>query len=153
MKQKILELENSGLISKEKINIDQVDKNMKRAFKDLLVSEANFEIDREASYNYSYLAMLRSGRALMFFYSYRPIGINQHKTVISFAKIILGEDFSSLIFKFDRMRKFRNKFTYEEPGILVSEDELKKSFNSAKKLVENINSFIEKNKPQKKLIN
>lgn len=82
MNQKILELENSGLISKEKIGIDQVDKNIERAFKDLFVSEANFEIDREASYNYSYLAMLRSGRALMFFYGYRPVGMNQHKTVI-----------------------------------------------------------------------
>ncbi len=55
------------LISREMIGKDQVDKNLKRAFQDIVVARANVEIDREASYNYSYLAMLRAGRALMFF--------------------------------------------------------------------------------------
>ncbi|KUK64900.1 MAG: Uncharacterized protein XD85_0543 [Parcubacteria bacterium 34_609] len=111
MNDKILKLEECKLISREIIGKDQVDKNLKRAFQDIVVARANVEIDREASYNYSYLAMLRAGRALMFFYGYRPFGTNQHKTVVSFAEIILGKDSTNLIFKFDKMRKFRNKFT------------------------------------------
>jgi len=76
MKEEILKLERDGLISKEMIERDRVDKNIKRSFQDIVVAKANIKIDREASYNYSYLAMLRSGRALMFFYGYRPVGSN-----------------------------------------------------------------------------
>ena len=61
MKEEILKLERDGLISKEMIERDQVDKNIKRSFQDIVVAKANIKIDREASYNYSYLAMLRSG--------------------------------------------------------------------------------------------
>ena len=43
------------------IERDRVDKNIKRSFQDIVVAKANIKIDREASYNYSYLAMLRSG--------------------------------------------------------------------------------------------
>ncbi|HOF44645.1 MAG TPA: HEPN domain-containing protein [Candidatus Pacearchaeota archaeon] len=152
MNDKILKLEECKLISREMIGKDQVDKNLKRAFQDIVVARANVEIDREASYNYSYLAMLRAGRALMFFYGYRPFGTNQHKTVVSFAEIILGKDSTNLIFKFDKMRKFRNKFTYEEPGILISENDLKSSIDSAEKFIEKINSFIKEKSSQEKLI-
>ncbi len=50
------------------------------------------------------------------------------------------------------MRKFRNKFTYEEPGILISENDLKSSIDSAEKFIEKINSFIKEKSSQEKLI-
>lgn len=49
------------------------------------------------------------------------------------------------------MRKFRNKFTYEEPGILISRKELENSINSAEELISKISIFIENSSSQRKL--
>ena len=77
--------------------------HINRARKDIQVSQANLAIDTEASYNYSTLvAMLRSGRALMFSYGYRPIGGQQHKTVVEFCGEVLGKEYKNLTEAFDR---------------------------------------------------
>ena len=120
------------LIKEENIGFDQAVKHFNRAQKDLEVAEANLEIDTEAAYNYAYLAMLRMGRALMFSYGYRPSDGEQHKTVVSFCNYILGENFLELVKRFDRMRKKRNRFTYDEPGLLVTETETQRAFENAK---------------------
>jgi uncharacterized protein (UPF0332 family) len=73
MKLLINNLKSQGFIEEEDIGFDQVSKHINRAHKDLKVAKSNLNIDGEASYNYSYLAMLRTGRALMFSFSYRPI--------------------------------------------------------------------------------
>lgn len=82
----IKDLENHGFIAKEQIGFDQIIKHINRAHKDLKVSEANLKIDNEAAYNYAYLAMLRTGRALMFSFGYRPIDGQQHKTIVLFSE-------------------------------------------------------------------
>lgn len=148
----IKDLENRKFIAKEQIGFDQIIKHINRAHKDLKVSEANLKIDNEAAYNYAYLAMLRTGRALMFSFGYRPIDGQQHKTIVLFSEAILGKDFSKLVAKFDRMRKFRNKFTYQEPGILVSRQEIEQALKSACQFVQKVAEFIQKNNPQKKII-
>lgn len=152
MKKLIENLKNQKFIAEEKIGFDQIIKHISRAYKDLKVSKANLKIDQEAAYNYAYLAMLRTGRALMFAFSYRPIDGQQHKTVVSFAQAILGDDFPALVAKFDRMRKFRNKFTYEEPDILVSQQETEKALKAANQFVKKVAEFIQKKNPQRKLI-
>ncbi len=151
MKKLIENLKNKGFISREEIGFDQIAKHINRAHKDLKVAKANLKIDTEADFNYAYLAMLRMGRALMFSFSYRPADGQQHKTVVLFSEAILGRDFPKLIAKFDRMRKFRNKFTYEEPGLLVSRQETEKSLESARQFVQKATKFIQKKNPQKKL--
>jgi len=148
----IKDLENRKFIIKEQIGFDQIIKHINRAYKDLKVSEANLKIDNEAAYNYAYLAMLRTGRALIFSFGYRPIDGQQHKTIVLFSEIILGKDFSKLVAKFDRMRKFRNKFTYQEPGLLVSRQEIEQALKSARQFVQKVAEFIQKNNPQKKII-
>jgi uncharacterized protein (UPF0332 family) len=148
----IKDLENRKFITKEQIGFDQIIKHINRAHKDLKVSEANLKIDNEAAYNYAYLAMLRTGRALMFSFGYRPTGGQQHKTTVLFSEAILGKDFSKLIAKFDRMRKFRNKFTYQEPDVLVSRQEIEQALKSACQFVQKVAEFIQKNNPQKKII-
>ena len=148
----VKDLENRKFITKEQIGFDQIIKHINRAHKDLKVSEANLKIDNEAAYNYAYLAMLRTGRALIFSFGYRPIDGQQHKTIVLFSEAILGKDFSKLIAKFDRMRKFRNKFTYQEPGILISRQEIKEALKSASQFVQKVDEFIQKNNPQKKII-
>ena len=141
-----------GLIRKETIGFDQIIKHIHRARKDLKVAKANLDIDAEASYNYAYLAMLRTGRALMFSFGYRPADGQQHKTVVVFSEHILGAEFSKLIKRFDRMRQKRNRFTYDEPGLLVSRRETEEAFDLAKKFVKQVAEFIQKKSPQKRLI-
>ena len=96
--------------------------------------------------------MLRSGRALMLSFGYRPMGGQQHKTVIIFSETVLGKECSPLISKFDRMRKFRNKFTYDDLGIIVSEQELKNAFNGPKEFVGKASDFIQKRNLQLNLL-
>ncbi|MDD4900880.1 MAG: HEPN domain-containing protein [Patescibacteria group bacterium] len=151
MKPLIDKLKKAKLIAEEKIGFDQIVKHLERARKDLKVAEANLKIDSEASYNYAYLAMLRSGRAIMFSFGFRPIDGQQHKTVVSFAEAVLGKEFSELAAAFDRMRKFRNRFTYDEPGILVSLAQTEQSLKNAKQFVERATNFIKNKDPQKRL--
>lgn len=152
MRELIKDLENQGLITQEKIGFDQIIKHVNRAHQDLRASKANLKIDTEAVYNYAYLAMLRVARALMFSFKYRPIDDQQHKTTVLFAQAILGQDFPRLIAKFDRMRKLRNKFTYIEPGILVSHRQTEQALISAHQFVKQVIEIIQNKNPQKKLI-
>lgn len=152
MKSVIDNLKGRGLIEQENIGFDQVFKHINRAHKDIKVAEANLSIDSEAAYNYSYLAMLRVGRALMFSLDYRPIDGQQHKTVVQFCGAILGKSFAQYVSSFDHMRKFRNKFTYDEAGILVSRQETEQSLKKAEMFVKEVTKFIQKKNPQKKLI-
>jgi uncharacterized protein (UPF0332 family) len=149
MKEKIEKLKKQGIIAEENIGIDQIINHITRANKDLDVSRANLEIDTEASYSYAYLAMLRAGRALMFSFGYRPIGTMQHKTIVLFSESVLGEEFSVLVFKFDKMRKTRNRFTYDEPGILVSRKQTEESLKSATQFVGKVVEIIQKQGYQK----
>ena len=152
MIQAILDLKNQSLIAEEKIGFEQITRHLERAAKDLRVAEANLKIDNEASYNYAYLALLRTSRALMFCYGFRPIDGQQHKTLVVFCEAVLGKDFSKLVARFDRMRKFRNKFTYEEPGILVSRQQTEEALKEAKEFVKKVRVFIQAKNPQKKLV-
>ena len=150
MKDFIESYKQKGLIKEENIGFDQVIRHLERVKKDLHVAEANLKIDTETSYNYAYLAMLRSGRALMFSLKYRPIDGEQHKTVVAFCENALGKN--EIIKYFDRMRKKRNRFTYDEPELLISETETKQALKNAKEFVELIHNYIQNKNPQKKLI-
>ena len=152
MKKFIDSYKQKGLIKEENIGLDQVIKHLERAKKDLHVSDANLKIDTEASYSYAYLAMLRSGRALMFSLKYRPIDGEQHKTVVAFCEKALGEENAEIVRYFDRMRKKRNRFTYDEPELLVSITETDQAIKSSKEFVEIIYHYIQAENPQKKLI-
>lgn len=150
MKEFIQKYRQNGLIAEEKIGFDQIVKHLERARKDLAVAKANLKIDSEAAYNYAYLAMLRAGRGLIFSYGYRPIDGEQHKTVTAFCENILGPDFSNLTRNFDRMRKKRNRFTYDEAGLLVTETETQKAIEDAIKFAEEISKVIESRNQKEK---
>ncbi|MDD4531182.1 MAG: HEPN domain-containing protein [Candidatus Pacebacteria bacterium] len=152
MKNFLEEYVKRGLIKEEQIGFDQVAKHLDRAKKDLHVAKANLKIDTEASYNYAYLAMLRSGRALMFSFKLRPIDGEQHKTVVAFCENILGKEYPQSVKFFNRMRKKRNRFTYDEAGLIVSETETGQAFKKAKEFVGQIHEYIQNKNPQKKLI-
>lgn len=151
MKEFIKKYKQEGLIREEKIGFDQVVRHIERARKDLRVAKANLKIDTEASYNYAYLAMLRAGRALMFSMGFRPVGGEQHKTTVAFCEHVMGKEFVVLVRHFNRMRKKRNRFTYDEPGLLVSEIETRSAFECAEEFVGVVSEFVEKKSRQQKL--
>lgn len=151
MKEFIKKYEDAGFIKEESIGFDQVNKQLARTLKDIRVAEVNLDIDTGASYNYAYLAMLRAARALMFSFGYRPADGQQHKTVVFFAENALGPKFSDLVEYFNRMRKKRNRFTYDEPDLLISKEETKNAITVAKEFVSEITQFIKQKNPQQEL--
>ena len=150
MKIALKRLESQGSIEKATFSDKQIASNIDRAQKDLVTAMANLEIDEEWAYTISYHAMLRAGRALMFSLCYRPIGKNQHRTVVEFCAEVLGEDFKSLTNRFNRMRVKRHDFIYE-PERPIPKTEAKNSIESAEKFVKEIMGRIQKGGGQKKL--
>ncbi len=144
-------LKSQGLIEKVKYSEKQILSNIKRAHKDLITAKKTIKIDEEWAYTISYHAMLRAGRALMFFSGYRPKGKDQHKTVVDFSVETLGQSFKNLTDRFNRMRIKRHGFIYE-PERPIPLTEATKSLESAEKFVREIMDKIQKSYPQKKLL-
>ena len=89
---------------------------------------------------------MHAGRALIYSHGYRPSARQAHKTIVEFAKTILGSKFGTLTLKFDKMRKRRHLFTYEAPGI-TSEREARRAIVDGKKLVSIISEKIREENP------
>jgi len=90
--------------------------------------------DSDWGYNIAYNAMLQAARALMFSKGYRPIGEGQHATTIQFSRIVLGDDFTSILEFMDRMRRKRNRAVYDMAG-LVSSKEATEAIKTAENFV------------------
>lgn len=78
--------------------------------------------DSDWGYNIAYNAMLQAARALMFSKGYRPTGEGQHATTIQFARIVLGNEFTSILEFMDRMRRKRNRAVYDMAGLVSSKE-------------------------------
>ncbi len=139
---------NRGLVKRQEVNFIQIEKLILRAQKDLEVAERNLTIDEEAAYNYAYLAMLRSGRALLFLKGFRPSDGQQHRTVIEIAQHLLGKKFESLVAKFDKMRRKRNQFTYD-PFFPVSKTESVQALKTAGDFVKIIATLMKEESPDR----
>ena len=138
---------NQGFIKKQKVDFSQIEALLLRAHKDIVAAKANLEIDEEVTYNYSYLAMLRCGRSIVFMKGYRSVDGQQHKTIIELSGEILGEEFKSIVKKFDHMRRKRNQFTYD-PFIPVSKIEAENALKTAEQFVKIVLKIVQKENPQ-----
>jgi len=138
-----------GLIKPQKTNIKTIENLISRSFKELKIAEANIKIDEGTAFTVAYTAMLHAGRSLMFLRGFRPSDGYQHKTVVDFASMLLGEKYEVLVQRFDKMRRKRNIFTYEV-SITISEQEVKNALKSASQFVKTIKDLIEKENPQYK---
>lgn len=136
------------LIKAEKIGLDQVEKVIKSAEKDLKVSEKLLSIDEGHAYEIAYTAMLHAGRAFVFVKGFRPTTNFQHKTVVGFVSYFLGDRYKALIEKFDHMRKNRNNFIYEPWKFHVSMTDTKSALKSAHEFIQIIKEEIKRELPQ-----
>lgn len=147
MKNLLEKLEKEGWIKKQKITLSQIEKLAKRALKDLSTAEKNVKDDPECAFDYSYKAMLRIGRAVLFSYGCRPRTTRSHKTIVEACGLILGEKFSDIVDIFDRMRKVRNQFTYD-PITEIAEKEAKEALREAKHFLGIVMKRIKEINPQ-----
>jgi len=138
-----------GLIQKHKSSADAAEKLLKRSKKDLLAAKANLKIDEGIAYSISYLAMLRAGRAFMFLRGFRTSDGYQHKTVVQFISEALGNKYTGIIERFDRMRRKRNIFTYEIDAT-ISHTEAVGALHAAEQFVRMIIETVKKESPQKR---
>jgi len=138
------------LVKKQKPDFEQISHQLQRSLKDLKTAEANLEIDLTWSYTIAYHSMIRSGRALMFSKGYLPTAKNSHKTIVEFIKLMLGDEFHSLISRFNRMRRRRHDFIYDSKNHITSH-EARSSLEAAKKLINEIIALVKQDNPQKDL--
>ena len=136
-----------GFLKEHPKDPEQAKNLLTRSLRDLKTAKANLEIDEEAAYTFAYLAMLRSGRALMFLKGYRPADGRQHKTVVEVAGHFLGAAYEDLVYKFEQMRRKRNQFTYE-PNLPLGMKEAQEALTTAHDFVQQILKRVRKESPQ-----
>ncbi|MBM3251311.1 MAG: HEPN domain-containing protein [Candidatus Omnitrophica bacterium] len=137
-----------GLLKRDRIGFDQMNKVIARAKKDLEAAKRIIEIDPPLAYNCAYDAMLHSARAFVFMKGLRPTTNYQHKTVVEVTKHFLGDDYKVLVEKFDRMRKNRNLIMYEPWKVNISDTDAQNALKSAGDFIELIIELIKKENPQ-----
>ena len=142
----IKEYSQKGLIKDQKVDFESIENHIARALKELNIAQANLAIDEGIAYTIAYTALLHAGRALMFLNGYRPANGYQHKTVVEFCSIILGDKYRELNEHFDRMRRKRNIFTYEV-NISISPTEVENALKTANEFVNLIKGTIAKANP------
>lgn len=136
-----------GLLKHQRVNIRQIEKQIARAGKDLETAQLVLAKDPEWAATIAYHAMLRSGRALLFSKGHLPADGGQHRTVVELTQHLLGEEYSTLVARFEKMRRKRNVFFYEsDPFGTVTEAE--NALKAAAQLVRVIRGTIRRENPQ-----
>ena len=136
------------LIKKQRPDFKQIERQLKRAQKDLKTAEKNLAIDLTWSFAIAYHAMLRASRALMYSKGYLPTAKKSHKTIVDFTRLVLGGEYDNLIGRFNRMRRQRHNFIYASKNHITLH-EARQSLKTAKRLINEIIIVVKKENPQK----
>jgi uncharacterized protein (UPF0332 family) len=133
------ELLSKGFIKHFKVSPVQVRKRIELAKRDIKAARAMMSNDHDWAFSMAYNA---ATRALMFAKGFRPgTGEGQHKIVVQFAELTLGEKFRGEIYTFDKMRSKRHRVIYDVSG-LVSDKEAKHAFGFAVKFVNEVEKIV-----------
>lgn len=149
------ELKESGMVDERAADISEVIALVTRAERDLATSELLRDKDEEWAFVAAYHAMARSARALILSEGFRPKGVrgrDAQKTVITVAGVILGEQYKSLINKFDRMRRKYQSFV-DDAGRIISKYEAGQSVKDAQEFTALVNGRIREKYSQMSLLN
>lgn len=131
------ELIKENRIKAGKFSRKQVQDCLNLAKRDIATARKIVAENPDWGYNIAYNAMLQAARAVMFSKGYRATGEGQHATVIQFAHIALGEEFTSTLEFMDRMRRKRNMVVYDMAG-LVSSKEATEAIGTAENFVRSV---------------
>ena len=113
---------------------NQIDSCFQIAKRDLKTARVVVNSSPEWALNIAYNAMQQAGRAFMFNSGYRSLGEARHATVVRFLEIGLGTDFEDIMAVMNRMRRKRNRATYDKVGT-ISRKEAIEALSSAEELL------------------
>lgn len=136
-----------GKIRKQTAGFVQVEAFLREALVDLDEAKKTVRVSKRGAYLLVYNAMLKSGRGLMLLEGYVPDDGGQHKTVIDVCGLILGQEFTVVMRKFDMMRRKRNDLTYEA-GVSLSPQDADSALEEAEILIAGIFKKIKSRNPQ-----
>jgi uncharacterized protein (UPF0332 family) len=100
----------------------QVEDCLRIARRDLGTAKVVIENSSEWAFNIAYNAMHQAGRSFMFHSGYRVAGQGHHATVVRFLEISLESEYEEMLALMDRMRRKRNRATYDMVGTISSEE-------------------------------
>jgi uncharacterized protein (UPF0332 family) len=149
------ELQDMGMLEERVTETVEVIGLITRAERDLATSKVLQEKDEEWAFAAAYLAMARSARALILSEGYRPKGVRGRdiqKTIVTAVGVILGEQYKSLINKFDRMRRKYQNFM-EESSRVISKYEASQAINDAEEFFGLVSGRIREKYSQMSLLN
>ena len=149
------ELKELGIIEERTAEISEVIALVTRAERDLATSKVLYDKDEECAFAAAYQAMARSGKALILSEGFRTKGVrgrDAQKTVVTVAGVILGEQYKSLINKFDRMRRKYQSFV-EDAGRIISRYEAGQAIKDAEEFIALVNGRIREKYSQMSLLN
>ncbi len=135
------ELVRDGRVKAGRFARRQVEDCLGLAERDAEMAQAVIDKSPEWAFNIAYNAMHQAGRAFMFHAGYRTLGEGHHATVVRFLEIGLGSKFEAVLAIMDRMRRKRNRATYDAVGT-ISEKEAKEAISTAKEFVAEISRRI-----------
>lgn len=118
-------LENDGFIKRYKMGKKQIEQQMELANRDFSVAKDTRDYDWAFSILYN--AVLQAGRALMFYFGWRPTDKEPHKSVMKFLREVMDKKELEALDFFDKMRIKRHQAVYDHIGV-VSKEELNYSF-------------------------
>ncbi len=142
------DLVNQGKLKREpQAGLDQVERLLKRARRDLITAQKLLNEDLGLSIAAIYDAMFHAANALIRIQGYRPGDKRQHMGVIEAIRRTLGDPAKNLIIKFNDMRIARNRFEYQAI-FNMSKDQLEKALEDAENLIKIIGAYIREKHPQ-----
>jgi len=146
-------LKELGIVEERTAEIAEVIALVTRAERDLSTSRLLQDKDEEWAFAAAYQAMARSARALILSEGFRPKGSRRdtHKTVVTASGILLGEQYKSMINKFDRMRRKYQNFM-EEAGRIISRYEAGQAIKDAEEFYALVNGKIREKYSQMSLL-
>jgi len=147
-------LKEMGIVEERTAEITEIIALVTRAERDLSTSKLLEDKDEEWAFAAAYQAMARSARALILSEGFRPKGARRdtHKTVVTASGVILGDQYKSMINKFDRMRRKYQNFM-EEAGRVISRYEAGQAIKDAEEFLSIVNGRIREKYSQMSLLN
>lgn len=149
------ELNELGIVEERAADIAEVIALVTRAERDLATSKLLYDKDEEWAFVVAYQAMARSARALVLSEGLRPKAVrgrDAQKTVITVVGVILGEQYKSVINKFDRMRRKYKSFL-DEAERIISRYEAGQAVKDADEFTALVNGRIREKYSQMSLLN
>lgn len=132
-----------GRIKRGRFSRKQVEDCLEIARRDLKTARTVTGTSPEWTFNISYNAMHQAGRALMFHHGYRTAGEGHHSSVVQFLGIALGPGNDEILDIMDRMRRKRNRATYDMVGT-ISRKEAEEAIEASSGFVADIIQRIQK---------